>query len=1141
MSIRRILMILCSVLLGAIVHAQTTVTYDPGENNPNSYDSTDNPLTLSVSAGSAEQSGLLSGTGTVTKSGTGNLTLTGANTYTGHTYINGGTLAVDGTGGSISAAPTTKIHVGHVGDGTLSISSGGQVTLSSVSSFIELGHAEGVTGILNVVGTGSQVSSGWYVDVGFNGIGELNITDGGSVVSGGFTRVGVNATGIGTVLVSGAGSTLDVGSQLEIGTYGNGTVTIANGGSVSTQALHFNTLQTGTGVLNLNDGGTLSITTASGIAALNNPGDATFNLAGGTLRADASWSSSVGPILSNTSTIDTDSHTVTMHGALSGTGNLVKVGSGNLILNADNTYTGDTTISEGNLQIGNGGTTGAIASATIVNNATLTVNRSDTTTIAADISGTGSLTKTGSGNLILSGTNTYSGDTLIAGGTIEFSSFDHFGTGDITLNGGGLRWADGVTTDVLPRLGAIGPSGGGFDTNGNDVTFSTALTTANPLTKQGTGALTLSGANTAGTFAVNGGTLDLASGASLTTSTWVSLADVGGSSGQLTLTDATLDIGTDLYVGYAGDGSLTIGTGALVDATRLRLADLAAGVATVTLNPGGTLQVGGADGILAGSGTTALNFAGGTLRLNASDFTSHVPITLTGMTTFDTNGHNGGIYGSLSGTGGFTKVGAGVLTVTHANPFSGPVSVEAGTLVVNTATDLGTGNGDVTVHANAALAAATHLEFARNVTVSGSNSVIASSQYLEVGSAGDGNLTIANGGILASSTTTTLAYFSGDTGTVDATGSDSILYAQTALRVGFQGTGTLTLADGGEANAQNLILASHSGSSGTININTGGLLQVGGTNGITVSDGTGTFNLAGGTLRVGGDERVVAPPPSNEINLNDLANEIRAVIAANVPQPGDTGLTTAIPMTLSNTSTIDTNGSAAHLSGVLSGNGSLTKSGDGTLTLSGANTYTGQTSINAGTLALGEGGSLESATILLFGGATLDVSAIAFTLDSGQTLGGSGSIVGLTTVGEGAILAPGNSPGTLTFGDGLTLEGGSILNFELGTSSDLILITGGILTGPSFGTITLNITDSGGFTGGTYLLLDYSDASGIDDLDLTDFAFGSTIAGYDFSLEFFGDALQLNASVVPEPSTCAMILGLGALGCAAWRRRRNMV
>jgi autotransporter-associated beta strand protein len=120
----------------------------------------------------------------------------------------------------------------------------------------------------------------------------------------------------------------------------------------------------------------------------------------------------------------------------------------------------------------------------------------------------GALVKVGIGTLTLTGVNTYTGGTTINGGFINFNSAANFGAGAITLDGGGLQWAAGTSTDISSRLAAFGSAGATFDTNGNNVTLASVLSGPGGMTKIGAGTLALTGTNTySGATTVNAGTL----------------------------------------------------------------------------------------------------------------------------------------------------------------------------------------------------------------------------------------------------------------------------------------------------------------------------------------------------------------------------------------------------------------------------------------------------------------------------------------------------------------------------------------------------------------------------------------------------------------------------------------------------------
>ncbi|MFC4820259.1 InlB B-repeat-containing protein [Dokdonella ginsengisoli] len=196
---------------------------------------------------------------------------------------------------------------------------------------------------------------------------------------------------------------------------------------------------------------------------------------------------------------------------------------------------------------------------------------------------------------------------------------------------------------------------------------------------------------------------------------------------------------------------------------------------------------------------------------------------------------------------------------------------------------------------------------------------------------------------------------------------------------------------------------------------------------------------------------------------------------------------------------VGNNGSNTTYSGAMSGPGSLTKIGGGTLTLAGNSSYAGTTSVNAGTLRVN--GTSGSGALTIAGGATL---------------GGSGRVAGAATAQNGSRLAPGSSPGTLTFSGGLALNAGAVLDLEIGTASDLIKISGGTFSAANG--ITINLADSGGFGAGAYILIDFTGATA--NAGAANFALGAKPAGtYLYSLSVQGTKLVLTVALPPPVVT----------------------
>ena len=367
------------------------------------------------------------------------------------------------------------------------------------------------TDALNFIWTGDGPGSNWDAISGFpsfttnwasggiinqipdsNDTIELNSSSGSIFVNLNGTRVVTEATLLGSMPITLNGSTLELGS---------GDLNATLGTSNHTVLSDVRMLTTGDWAVNGGPGalvvsgvvqGTPSlIKTGSGTLVLtnNNTYSGTTTVSGGTLRigGGGTTGSIAGNLVSNATTVFDRTSSLTFSNTISGSGNLDKQGSNTLTLTANNPFNGTTTITEGILQLGAGGSNGSL-NGNIVNDAQLSINRSNNYFFSGTISGSGTLRKLGTGTLTLTGSNTFTGGTTVSSGELQIGSGGT--TGSIVGNVTNFSELSFNRSDLYAYAGNISGSGN--------------------LTKSGTGVLQLTGINTyTGTTTVQSGTLQV--------------------------------------------------------------------------------------------------------------------------------------------------------------------------------------------------------------------------------------------------------------------------------------------------------------------------------------------------------------------------------------------------------------------------------------------------------------------------------------------------------------------------------------------------------------------------------------------------------------------------------------------------------
>ncbi len=660
---------------------------------------------------------------------------------------------------------------------------------------------------------------------------------------------------------------------------------------------------------------------------------------------------------------------------ISGLGSLTQAGSGVLILTNSNSYTGPTTISNGTLQIGNGTSDGSIACSTAINdNATLAFNLVGSQTYGGVISGSGGLLKTGNGTLTVTGSNAYTGQTIVNGGslvgsttslpgeialansanvTFNQSASGAFGNavsggGSLTMSGSGMLLLTGSNTYSGGTLinsgtlqvgnggnsGSLGPgnvvNNGTLILNRSDMGFTvgSAISGSGGLLQNGSGMVTLNGINTyTGPTVVGCGTLQVASGGQIASTSAVT---VGSSATGIFVQSGTVNVSSTLNVGNTTGGS---GAYYLNGNGRLKVSYYESIDSGVFWQSGGTnlvpqynLAIGGNiySIVTTAAGNSTYNLSGGLLSVfNTEYVTSSVSATLSQSGGTNTAGSIYLAYGGGNGGTGTYILSGGLLQAGVAiGEYGTGVFVQTGGTFVGSFSLGVFGRGTYTLSGSGYISASESLGGAMNST-------------------GIGTFTQLGGTNAASSLTVGANY----SGTYNLNGG----HLSGNEYVGSYGSGIFNQSGGtnNPASLQLGVYAVASGGpigSGSYNLS-GGLLILS-----TASQGEGvaTFNFSGGTLQ---------------------ANR---------------GFYTSLPMTLGASgggATFDTAGYAMVLSGSLSGPGGLTIADSGTMLLSATNTYTGNTLVSGGTLALGSPLALQNSMLDTSGSGTLSFgSCIAATL-----------------------------------------------------------------------------------------------------------------------------------------------------------------
>ncbi|MGD1144481.1 fibronectin-binding autotransporter adhesin ShdA [Salmonella enterica subsp. enterica serovar Enteritidis] len=947
--------------------------------------------TLALSQGTLDNN--VTGEGQIVKSGSDELIVTGDNTYSGGTTISGGTLTADHAD-SLGTGAVANSGVLQVGEGEL------ENTLSGSGSLVKTGTGELTLSGDNTYSGGTTITGGTLTADHADSLGSGDIDNSG-VLKVGEGDLENTLSGSGSLVKTGTGElTLSGGNDYSGGTtIIGGTLTADHADSLGTGAVaNSGVLQVGEGELEntLSGSGSL-VKTGTGELTLSGGNDYSggTTIIGGTLTADHADSLGTGAV-ANSGVLQVGEGE--LENTLSGSGSLVKTGTGELTLSGDNSYSGGTTIIGGTLTADHADSLGTGA---VANSGVLQVGEGE---LENTLSGSGSLVKTGTGELTLSGDNSYSGDTTIADGTLIAANVNALGSGNIDNSGTLMLDANGAfeLANITTHTGATTALAAGSTLDAGQLTQEDGSTLSIDL-----GAATDDAVITADSVTL-GGTLNV-TGIGSVTDSWTPEAYT------YTLIDSDSAITSDFddltIAGMNREDVDFLTIDGKVDEADNTHYDLTASLSWYADRDNATTD------------------AHGTFTLSDPDGSFNVAATLTDVDdTLDP--------GSRWDGKSLTKEGAGTLILSGDNDYSGGTTINEGTLVAASTTALGTGLVD------------------NNATL-----------VLDV----DGEVSAVGGITTHSGATTQLALGTsldlGDSALIQQDGS--------TLNVELNSDSVQPLITGGSATLGGDLVVSDAS------------LQA------RASDAEfQSFKLMDMDSDISGDFT------SLTMNLTDQPDYLTVTGTINPADASEYLLTEGLSWNATATSATPAHGTftlgagdsfeVTSVLGDKTGNGdwdgkSLTKLGAGKLTLSGANTYTGDTNVQEGTLWLSGDGSIGEMG-----------SQQAVNVASGATFGGSNG----TTV-NGKV----TNEGTLVFGD--SEETGAIFTLN----GDLINM-GTIASGSTSSTPGNTLYVDGNYTGnGGSLYLNTvlgDDDSATDKLVITGDASGTT----DLYINGIGDGAQ---------------------------------